>query len=221
MIIDAPSSTRCAKQLSNLCKPQPERHHKPGELAENPHNANTSVYGAVVFPQRARHAKQLISFGSIFSPDPRSPLGFLFEWVQPRQHPWVLRLDVWLRRSIFLPSLISIQRDSLHRPRGFCSLMTGWRTGRWNSSPILMRVDLRPVVWRLVDWWWYMIGIVGYAVSFILACFQPPKSYVSYLEEDTLAWGNLHRPSQVHSKQTEVEDRIEPDVAWGPETREP
>lgn len=83
-----------------------------------------------------------------------------------------------------------------------------------------MRVDLRPAVWRLVDGWWYVIGIVRYSVSFILACFQPPRSYVSYLEEDTLAWGNLHRPSQVHSKQTEVEDRTEPDVAWGPETRE-
>ena len=66
-----------------------------------------------------------------------------------------------------------------------------------------------------------MIGIVGYAVSSIRACFQLSRSYLSYLEEDTLAWGNLHRPSQVHSKQTEVVDRIEPDVAWGPETREP
>lgn len=47
------------------------------------------------------------------------------------------------------------------------------------------------------------------------------KSCISYLVEDMLALGNLHHPSQVHLEHTEVEDRNEPVVAWGPVTAEP
>ena len=31
-----------------------------------------------------------------------------------------------------------------------------------------------------------------------------------------LASGNLHHPSQVHLKDIEIVDRVEPIVAWGP-----
>ena len=83
-----------------------------------------------------------------------------------------------------------------------------------------MRVHLRPAIRRLVDWWGYMIGVVGYAISLIQAYFQPAKSLLSYLEEDMLAWGNLHHPSPVHLKRIEVENGTEPIVAWGPITVE-
>ena len=56
-----------------------------------------------------------------------------------------------------------------------------------------------------------MIGIVGYAVTALILSIT---SCISYLVEDTLALGNLHHPSQVHSKHTEAEDRNEPVVAW-------
>ena len=36
---------------------------------------------------------------------------------------------------------------------------------------------------------------------------------MSYLEEDTLAWGNLHYASPVHVQRIEFADRIAPVVA--------
>ena len=49
------------------------------------------------------------------------------------------------------------------------------------------------------------------------AIFICAKSCISYLEEDTPAFDNLHLPSPVHLKHTEVVDSNELVAAWGQE----
>lgn len=135
-----------------------------------------------------------------------------FERVQPRNHSRAFCLDMWLRIGVVLPCLVLMQRHSVHHPRRLSRFMARWRTRRWNSSPILIRIRLGAAVRWLVHWRWYMIGgVVGYTVSLIPVC---QAFLLSYLEEDTLALGSLHRPSHDHLKRTEVVDRNEPVVVW-------
>ena len=64
-----------------------------------------------------------------------------------------------------------------------------------------------------------MVGVVGY-FFLIVSLVLRGKPLVSYLEEDRLALRSLHHPSPVHVKHTEVVDRDEPVVVWGPGTVE-
>ena len=57
-------------ELSNSCKSH-RVYHKTGGLAENPHNASTSVCVAIASLKRARHAKKVIDSISAF---PRSSI---------------------------------------------------------------------------------------------------------------------------------------------------
>lgn len=139
-----------------------------------PHDANTSDHVAT-FP-----GKKLIRDVDYEPPHCASHThnlfkNQLFEWVQPRHDPLVLRSDMWLRSSDVLSGIIMIQRHSPHHPRGLPSFISGWRTRRWNGSPVLVRIDLRAVVRRLVDWRWHMISIVGYTVS-VIPTYQLPRT---------------------------------------------